>query len=294
MIPNEPKTNAMRLVFWNCGVAPTKGTRSEERAAAVRGVVQEIVQRRPAVIALCEADAELIVGLKAALDLETHDYRERVLNGPQGRSRWDLALLFDRDQVEILQERPVIARNDGLVLRASYCMSIMVPKDELLFELFLAHWPSRLRRIGDDNRQYCAQALWEAIEESLRSGNRVVVLGDFNEEPHDEIICDVLRASRDPEIVSCYPEQRLYNPSWWLASPILGDAWADFGTMHYQESGLGTRWHALDQALTCHQWLDRAGRWAPEVRALRSPLATVTITSRKIFDHVPIELTLTR
>lgn len=280
----------MRLVFWNCGVAPTKGTRSSVRAAAVRGVVQEIVQRRPAIITLCETDAELVADIKAALELETHDYRERMLDGPLGRSRWDLALLFDPYQVEILQERPIVARNDGRMLKASYAISTMAPAEGLMFELFLAHWPSQLYGIQDLDRQYCAQALWEEIKEALQSGNRIVVLGDFNEEPHDKIICDVLHASRDPDVVSSYSNQRLYNPSWWLASPTLGDAWSDFGTMHYQQSGLGTRWHTLDQALTCHQWLDREAGWAPELRALRLP----TAGRHRTFDHVPIELTLTR
>jgi hypothetical protein len=282
----------MRLVFWNCGVAPTQGPRSEARAAAVRGVVQEIVQRRPAIIALCEADAELVADLKATLGLETHDYRERVFDGTVGRSRWDLAMLFDRHQVEILQDRPFTIQNDGRRLRASYGISTRALAGDFIFELFLAHWPSQLYGSQELDRQYCAQALWQGITDALQSDIRVVVLGDFNEEPHDKIICDVLHASRDPDVVSSYSKQRLYNPSWWLASPTLGNAWGDFGTMCYHKSGLGTRWQALDQALTCHQWLDREAGWAPEIRALR--LLPATSGRHRTFDHVPIELTLTR
>jgi hypothetical protein len=41
----------MRLVFWNCGVAPTKGKRSVPRADAIVGVVRELVEQRPAICA---------------------------------------------------------------------------------------------------------------------------------------------------------------------------------------------------------------------------------------------------
>jgi hypothetical protein len=227
-----------------------------------------------------------------ALDLKKHGYRERVLNDPAGRSRWDLAILFDRRQVEVKRKRTITAPHDNRTLRAGYGIQIAVPDQKLVFELFLAHWPSRRMGGEDESRQCCARALWNAIEKLLRGKERVVVLGDFNDEPHDVAVSKTLRASRDPETVVLYPAHRLYNPSWWLASPTLGGAWADFGTMHYQKSGGGTRWHTPDQALTCHQWLDREGRWAPEIRALRP---SITATShQRIFDHVAIELTLTR
>ena len=282
----------MRLVFWNCGVAPTMGKRSEERATAVIGVVRELVVLRPAIIVLCEADAKLVDELKAALDLETHAYRERILNEPQGRSRWDLVVLFDTKQVTARERSPILAFNGGRELRASYPLEIKRLEATLAFNLFLSHWPSRRYHSEAKNRQYCAQALWGAIERLLQREERVVVLGDFNEEPHDVVLRDDLRASRDPKIVEGYPLRRLYNPSWWLASPVLGAPWQAFGTNYYKQSGLETQWHAVDQALTCHQWLDREAAWAPELRALRQVVSSMN--GRSAFDHVPIELRLMR
>lgn len=283
----------MRLVFWNCGVASPKGRRSAPRAEAAVGVIKDLVRARPAIIALCETDAELVHALIAALDLKSHRYHQRILDDAvKGGSRWDLSVLYDQQQVRLRGDRPIFSRNDGRKLRAGYGLEVDALQKDLSFELFLAHWPGRLMATETESRRCCAEALWKEIEMRIRDDERVVVLGDFNEEPHDDSICKHLRASRDPVVVSWYRTQRLYNPSWWLASPSLGGAWEEFGTMYYKKSGLGTRWHTLDQALTCHQWLDREARWAPQLKALRS--AALVIGDKGVFDHAPIELTLVR
>ena len=165
----------MRLVFWNCGVAPPKGTRSVPRAKAAVGIIGDLVRSRPAMIALCEADANLVHDLVTELDLESQGYYQRILDDTiRGGSRWDLAILFDQRQVEVLGDRAIFGSNDGRKLRAGYGLEVLTHSDRLRFELFLAHWPSRQRASESESRRRCAEALWNEIKTRLQDGWRVL------------------------------------------------------------------------------------------------------------------------
>lgn len=233
----------MRLAFWNCGVAPSKGDRRDANEAA--SLVERVFASGVAVVGLCEVDAEAMRALQPA----DHGIGQVVLDGEIGKSRWDLGVFFRHDEVEVTAHQPIEVRSGTHVVRAAH--SVLVGFAGEIFRLYLLHWRSRLRGEAA-HRQRAAYALAKSVEADLDENLPVVILGDFNDEPFDESL-NILGASRDPRHVLRAPKQRLYNPCWHLAAPPSQDPWGSYGTLGY--AGRTSQRYLLDQVLTSAHFL---------------------------------------
>ncbi|NTW48425.1 MAG: hypothetical protein HGB19_01580 [Chlorobiales bacterium] len=109
------------------------------------------------------------------------------------------------------------------------------------------HWPSRLggEMRSASKRADAAKALRGVVDSILKKEPNadILILGDFNDEPGDRSITDILQASGDMETVKNASDGHLYNC--WAAYPGIGSSL-------YRKS-----WLRIDQAIVSRGMLDQ-------------------------------------
>jgi Endonuclease/Exonuclease/phosphatase family len=270
----------LRLIFWNCGVAPSRGSAKRSPIDAAQ-VIDEALQQGASLFGLCEVNEETLqaIAREVGAPLSHVSLAESV-----GGSRWDLGVLYDSNVLNCERMAPAVGHDHGAVVKAA--CSVRVAGEASFLRLYLLHWRSRLRG-AQPHRQSAATTLHQSIQEDLRKDTPVVVVGDFNDEPHDASLT-TLHSSRDPRLVIERPSHYLYNPCWPLACAPLDQPWRTFGS-YSRPGGSTSNAYLLDQALTSSHFLDLDRQVAPSValrsyRALQSP--------SKSPDHLPLELSL--
>jgi len=114
--------------------------------------------------------------------------------------------------------------------------------------ILVNHWPSR--REGQQESEYrrvgVAQQLRAQIDSlnEVDPGANVIVMGDFNDDPFNKSIDEVLRGEAEPDQTDA---NELYNPMYNLLNP------EDQGTLTYRG-----KWNLFDQILLSDDLLDKA------------------------------------
>jgi predicted extracellular nuclease len=140
----------------------------------------------PALVGLCEVENETCLkDLTQNSSIKKNNYKFLITNSPDVRSI-DVALLYDSKLFSLVSFKEISATNP--MLPENKTRNILYAK--LLFKgketvhVFVNHWPSM--RDGVENseprRIYAAQQLRKQID-SLGAGNKIIVMGDFNEAP---------------------------------------------------------------------------------------------------------------
>lgn len=194
----------------------------------------------PAIIALCEIENRYVLErLRKDTPLNSHSYRIIHKESPDFRGI-DVALLYDTEQFYPLEYEcyPLTDKN-GKIRNSReilYVSGIIGEKDTL--HIFVNHWPSRYSGVMETRelRNGAAHQLREKVD-ALFDANvnaKIVVLGDFNDQPKDESMQRYLRANANSSNVL---SSELYNLSW---------AWEelDYGTLKYQ-----SQWYIFDQII---------------------------------------------
>ncbi len=171
----------------------------------------------PAIIGLCEVENMYVLEkLAYETGLKRHDYQiiHRNSDDPRGI---DVAVLFRPDRFYLLKSRFMPVRFPFDTLAATrdivYIKGLAGPADTL--HLFANHWPSRWGGQAETApyRNYAALVLRSVIDSLflVNPGSKIVVMGDFNDEPQDESLKNFLGAGYDFDA----PEPgKLYNISW--------------------------------------------------------------------------------
>jgi hypothetical protein len=111
----------------------------------------------------------------------------------------------------------------------------LIKKDTL--HVFVNHWPSRLggQKKSNPNRYFVSQLLRQKVDSLLKINPcaKILITGDFNDQPRNESLSLVLGAKKPTKIFQC---SDLYNLSWALKDSCK------CGTYRY-----GAQWNMLDQ-----------------------------------------------
>lgn len=269
--------------------AHTLNLEETKRAAEV---IKNLVAKGTQVVGLCEVDETSVMHVLRELsndDLQYKVYDETTSNG---RSRWDLALLYDKRFITRIGRRKIItARSGRSIGRAAIRYPLFLHEYSDPIYLYIAHWPSHLSEELSNTRRECGRALWGDIQELFESdtATHIMVMGDLNDEPFSTSVSEVMRSTRDPEMAKKIPI--LYNPFWGHLSGNFSDRDSAFGTVTYR--GSETRWKTFDQILVSPSFLHghtlqlrEAIRYDEEYRIARQ--------SGGKFDHIPIGISLNK
>lgn len=194
----------------------------------------------PAIIGMAEVENSTVLNdLVHQPELERRNYKYEWFDGPDPRGI-NVAMLYNPKYFVVIKAEPLHVDLTGINAR-SLTRDILHVYGVLsgdTVHVFVNHWPSR--RGGEDEsgpkRAVAARIDKEAVESIMRKNPnaKIMLLGDFNDNPTDNSIAGILGAKGEKNEVAA---TGLYDP--WVSIYKSGS-----GTEEYQHS-----WNLFDQVI---------------------------------------------
>ncbi|WP_457265733.1 endonuclease/exonuclease/phosphatase family protein [Pseudomonas sp. P5_C3] len=225
------------------------------------------------------------------------------ITGKEGRIIFDIAVFYRSDKLELIESKNIVHPHYSGNLRVAVRLEFKVVGSEERFYFYVSHWPSRRSRpeLGRDELGYALRADIDTVFKEEGYDAKVILMGDYNDEPFDKPIYDKLVATRDRRVVVEEPFI-LYNPFWRSLGGIQpysrnGKLSPCHGTYYYKASSHVTKWFTFDQIIVSSAFMGHTP-WH-----LDEELTTVFSYQDdeylggeffKNFDHLPIYGRVTR
>jgi len=160
----------------------------------------------------------------------------------------DVAFLFCAETVNYIFSKPIEVRGgDFPRLRTRDILWFKGAIDTDTFHFFNSHWPSRLggRAASEPRRELAASILRNVVDsiKNVAPHHRIVIMGDFNDDPNYSSVHDVLRARSRSNL----REGDLFNPFYDMFR-------AGLGTLPFRDS-----WSLFDMIIVSQNMIDNSG-----------------------------------
>lgn len=171
-------------------------------------------------------------------------------------------------------------------------ISLKIEKNNLQFQLFASHFPSKLRT-DERNRRIVAQEM----KGDINKYENAIVIGDLNSNPFEETVAALtgLNALPTKEMkirrVQRKEEKILYNPMW----KFFWDFSSFPGTYFYNNSSdINYYWNIFDQVLMTHNFIKY---FESEKLEIIKKIENINLIKKEkidgaISDHLPIFVSL--
>lgn len=202
----------------------------------------------PEIIGLSEIENRYVLN-KLIYDTPLSKYEYEIVHQDSPDSRGiDVALLFRRDKLKSLQSSFLNINFpwDSLKLTRDilYFKGLTTGKDTL--HIFVNHWPSRYngQLETESYRIYVASVLKNKIDSifNVNKNSHIIITGDFNDEPQNKSIKEILSAKTD---ITAIKSNKLYNLSYLLQDSTKS------GSLKYKFN-----WKMFDQFIVSGSLLD--------------------------------------
>ena len=193
---------------------PNRANDEERETAAAMLAV--LCHMRRDFIALGEVSTGDIEAIRGICGMALVGYEVEDSTDPVGRSRFDTAIVYRRDTLTLIGRRNLTSVTAGRTARLGQHFEMITNDDGRRLHLIVSHWPSRLMLHEDAPKRFeFGIRLRDKVDEllSVDSKANIVLLGDYNDEPFDEVISVSLRATRDRQFAG-RRDELLYNPFW--------------------------------------------------------------------------------
>lgn len=195
----------------------------------------------PEIIGLVEIENRKVLNdLLTTTPLSKYKYGIVHYESPDPRGI-DVGLLYRSDKFKVIQEEPIyISFVDNPERRTrNILFAKLVYNDSDTLCVFLNHWPSRRggELVTEELRSEVATVLRQKVDEVFKTNTaaKVIIVGDFNDEPSDPSITTYLKAQR-PDSKAIH--NQLYNLSFDLLHT------SNIGTHYFRG-----HWAILDQVI---------------------------------------------
>jgi len=159
----------------------------------------------------------------------------------------DVALLYNKRTIIPVQIKSLRLKHPGFLTRDILYVKLLMGNDSC--HIFVNHWPSRSSgQLETEAGRFAAAKLLRYHTDSLFNHNpsvRILIMGDFNDDPGDESLSSVLNAKMT--IVKPFTE-RLYNMTVIPTSGMIR------GTLKYQG-----KWNSFDQIIVSGNMIQEEG-----------------------------------
>ena len=202
----------------------------------------------PVIIGLCEVENRLVLeDLTRKTALAAFNYRIIHKDSPDNRGI-DVALLYRADLILPLEYDylPLKSQKEEIIHTREILYAVFCFPSQDSLHVFFNHWPSRYSGQAETEslRIRAANTLKNAVDR-IRTNHteaRVVIMGDFNDQPLNKSLKDVLEARTEN---STGQAGELIN---------LSAGWAPRGTLKHQQS-----WQIFDQIIVSDYLLKGTG-----------------------------------
>lgn len=291
----------LSLVWWNTSLSPPTTKTSitnkfkmpkSDRLLCCGKVIQQFMSLNYDFICLGEVATEDIDNLALQLGIEESSYTFVSGYEKRGNMIFDTCILFNKEYEfnSLSQSRNLIYSSAGRKVKTGQRFEFYIPSIKEVLVLYLSHWPSQ--QTADDALYNCiAQDLRSAINSDLLVRNSVILLGDYNVEPHHPSIMKGLQTSREKDLV-IYRKNLLYNPCWkFLTMSQYGVGNSLHGTHYLRKTGLFNSWHVIDQILVSSSFLGKKWNFSDSLVEI---IDTNTQSDNPISDHLAISMFIER
>lgn len=175
-------------------------------ASAIGG----ISKKHPVVIGLTEVENRgVATQLMKTSPLRDHNYKLVHQDSPDNRGI-DVCLFYDQEYVKYLSHeylRLVFPWNHDIKTRDVLFFECEINGEEFWF--VVNHWPSRGSNNSEKKREFVAKCVRQRLNQVMarNSGSKIIVMGDFNDEPSDISLLRHLDARHTKNI----DDTELYN-----------------------------------------------------------------------------------
>ena len=168
----------------------------------------------PALVGLCEVENEKVINdLTQYSPLRKMNYRYVITNSPDARGI-DVALLYQREKFKYLEHKEYKIRFPHNAQKHTrnilHVVGQVSTRDTL--DVFVCHFPSRRggEKESEADRLYVASVIKTKSDSlmKIRKNACIVIMGDFNDEPSNRSISQVLHAQ---PVLKDINRQNLYN-----------------------------------------------------------------------------------
>jgi len=291
------------FAWWNTSMSPysKENMASDEHKDYVSLTLLRLIKSKDVdVLCLCEVsdnDVLLIYKYVSLLGFSMYDGTIK-----DGRKKFDLCVFYKSDILELTNSEIISKPYVENKIYAGQEIDFRIKETGEPITLYLVHWSSRLYDPEDSaKKHFVAVALRDAVLSSIEQRNikNVIILGDFNEEPFNKSLTDILCASRDINLVKKSP-RLLYNPFWrHLINGRMFPEHEEFegcGTYYYKGDEIH-RWRTFDQMIFSSSFV-RDGNWFLDEANTEvfydETFIKFIYSSKSKFDHLPVVSSIER
>lgn len=168
----------------------------------------------PEIIAVCEIENEKVLkGLTEHSILKDWNYQIAHIDSPDKRGV-DVGLLYRPDKIEVLEYEALTVKfsieNTRPTRDVLHVKALILETDTL--HIFINHWPSRYGGMAasQPKRLVAAKVVRKRVDEIFKINPQanIIITGDFNDEPENKSITDVLNAKHEEETLA---DSELFN-----------------------------------------------------------------------------------
>lgn len=260
----------LRFAWWNTGLSPASNqantkANTETSKKNYDHIVRLFLDYECDFLALCEVSEEDVAYITNNLDLENVGVTSLVDRIPY--TRFDVCVMYNKNKIRIQKHTNLIRPYMGSNIKSGQFLHIENIDDKEVFRVYLCHWSSRMQNSGNENRKLAAQHIYDDIQSYFSEDGvkEVIIMGDFNDNPYDESIMTILKASRCLDSVKTYPKDLLYNPFWKTVISSINynhsnsnDEYSS-GSYKYKTKE-GVIWHSFDQIIFSGSFLGES-KW---------------------------------
>lgn len=202
-------------------------------------------EKGPDLLGVCEVEHQSMLDSMITRYLSDKNYKVAYVESPDNRGI-DNGLIYDTDKFELLS-----VRGDTVYLAGNWptrpiVNATLIYNNSDTLSVYINHWPSRSRgrELSEPNRIAAAITLRKSVDEEFADNPnaKIIIIGDFNDEPGNISILDSLNAH--PIICDSLPNGNEFETG------------AELFNISYQayNNGLGTYkyrddWNMLDQVI---------------------------------------------
>jgi len=205
----------------------------------------------PSIIGLCEIENfQVLLDLTTKTPLARLNYQIIHENSSDERGI-DVALLYRPEDVQRIAHTNLPVKSNSIFKTRDILLAELVFDQSDTIHIFVNHWPSRFggKEKTEIKRIDAAQTLRNHVDslQKFFDNPKILIMGDFNDEPGDESIIEVLDASPMRGEIE---KNRLYN----LSYPDFKN---NMGTIVYRE--INNTWYLFDQIIVSGSLMSNTG-----------------------------------
>lgn len=286
----------LRFSWWNTALSSAAKKANSNLLSCIEALhhIESLMETSDcdlvAVSEVCSGDLEVFNKI-----LPEH-YKVLDITNKAGKTRFDCGVIYNESALSVVEVTDLDLDDLNNTIKTGQVLKVTDKHSNDEFTLILCHWSSQIMTSGVCKRANAATHLKYFVKNLLDNNEKVIVMGDFNDEPYSYSLTENLYTTRCIDAVRKHPKQLLYNPFWRhlvsndFYSFSTTDSSYEYGSHNYQ-SYIKNFWQMYDQIFFSANFLGGSA-WhinEKETKVVKSSSLTSAFLSKSSFiDHYPV------